>query len=158
MRTALALLVCLGFTLNAHADEPSPPVRYALTEEAFRSEPRPAAPTIGNVRCGEPVGLIEANIGAPYARVVIADGRSGYLPVQSIGADANPVCSQPLLDGAREIAIRAVIDALSEELRLRGQIYDGNCRCPGDLASNGSRCGDRSAFTRLGGVDPRNCL
>ena len=33
--------------------------------------------------------------------------------------------------------------------------YSGNCRCPYDTASDGSRCGARSAWSRSGGASPK---
>lgn len=32
--------------------------------------------------------------------------------------------------------------------------YSGNCPCPYNRASNGSRCGGRSAYSRPGGASP----
>ncbi len=32
--------------------------------------------------------------------------------------------------------------------------YSGNCPCPYNSASNGSRCGARSAYSRPGGASP----
>lgn len=32
--------------------------------------------------------------------------------------------------------------------------YSGNCPCPYNAASNGSRCGKRSAYSRPGGYSP----
>lgn len=32
--------------------------------------------------------------------------------------------------------------------------YPGNCPCPFNRASNGSRCGKRSAWSRVGGYSP----
>ncbi|WP_380181063.1 hypothetical protein [Kalamiella sp. sgz302252] len=32
--------------------------------------------------------------------------------------------------------------------------YSGNCACPFNTASNGSRCGKRSAWSRPGGASP----
>lgn len=32
--------------------------------------------------------------------------------------------------------------------------YPGNCPCPYNSASNGSRCGKRSAYNRAGGYSP----
>lgn len=32
--------------------------------------------------------------------------------------------------------------------------YPGNCPCPYNRASNGSRCGKRSAWSRVGGYSP----
>ena len=34
------------------------------------------------------------------------------------------------------------------------EAYSGNCPCPYNLASNGSRCGRRSAYDREGGDAP----
>ena len=33
--------------------------------------------------------------------------------------------------------------------------YSGNCPCPYNSASNGSRCGGRSAWSRAGGESPK---
>lgn len=33
--------------------------------------------------------------------------------------------------------------------------YSGNCPCPYNRASNGSRCGKRSAWNRAGGYSPK---
>jgi uncharacterized membrane protein len=33
--------------------------------------------------------------------------------------------------------------------------YSGNCPCPYNVASNGSRCGGRSAYSRPGGESPK---
>ena len=33
--------------------------------------------------------------------------------------------------------------------------YSGNCPCPYNVASNGSRCGGRSAYSRPGGASPK---
>ena len=33
--------------------------------------------------------------------------------------------------------------------------YPGNCPCPYNRASNGSRCGGRSAWSRPGGASPK---
>lgn len=34
------------------------------------------------------------------------------------------------------------------------QTYSGNCPCPYNTARNGSRCGKRSAYNRVGGAAP----
>lgn len=34
------------------------------------------------------------------------------------------------------------------------QEYSGNCPCPYNTARNGSRCGKRSAYNRVGGAAP----
>lgn len=42
------------------------------------------------------------------------------------------------------------------QLLIRQSInrYSGNCPCPYNRASNGSRCGKRSAYSRPGGATP----
>ncbi len=55
-----------------------------------------------------------------------------------------PVGAQKLSDAAiRQKIIKASIAA-----------YPGNCPCPYNSASNGSRCGGRSAYSRGGGYAP----
>ncbi|MCX4030321.1 hypothetical protein H0A36_24960 [Endozoicomonas sp. SM1973] len=51
-------------------------------------------------------------------------------------------------------------DTLSDQ-QIKSQIiqqsiqsYPGNCPCPYNRASNGSRCGKRSAWSRAGGYSP----
>ncbi len=47
-------------------------------------------------------------------------------------------------------------DAQIKQLLIDDSIaaYDGNCPCPYSTASNGSRCGRRSAYSREGGEAP----
>jgi len=47
-------------------------------------------------------------------------------------------------------------DAQIRKLLIKESIeaYDGNCPCPYNRASNGSRCGRRSAYDREGGEAP----
>lgn len=42
-----------------------------------------------------------------------------------------------------------------EIIRQSIESYPGNCPCPYNLASNGSRCGKRSAWNRAGGYAPK---
>lgn len=57
---------------------------------------------------------------------------------------ATPADAQKLSDAAiRQKIIKASIAA-----------YPGNCPCPYNSASNGSRCGRRSAYNRGGGYAP----
>ncbi len=46
-------------------------------------------------------------------------------------------------------------DAIAQILIDRSiNSYSGNCPCPYNRASNGSRCGGRSAYSRPGGASP----
>lgn len=47
-------------------------------------------------------------------------------------------------------------DARIKQRIIRASIaeYPGNCPCPYNSASNGSRCGGRSAWSRAGGYAP----
>lgn len=47
-------------------------------------------------------------------------------------------------------------DTQIRELLIADSIeaYEGNCPCPYSRASNGSRCGKRSAWSRPGGASP----
>lgn len=51
---------------------------------------------------------------------------------------------------------RKLSDAQIRKLLIKESIaaYDGNCPCPYSYASNGSRCGRRSAYDREGGEAP----
>lgn len=45
-------------------------------------------------------------------------------------------------------------DARNQMIQESIRGYRGNCPCPYNLASNGSRCGKRSAYARGGGAQP----
>lgn len=47
-------------------------------------------------------------------------------------------------------------DSQIRQMIIRDSIrsYSGNCPCPYNRASNGSRCGGRSAYSRPGGASP----
>lgn len=47
-------------------------------------------------------------------------------------------------------------DAAIKQKMIKNSIanYSGNCACPYQSASNGSRCGKRSAYHRAGGYTP----
>ena len=55
-----------------------------------------------------------------------------------------------------EAAPKALSDAEVKQLIIQESIssYPGNCPCPYNAASNGSRCGRRSAYSRPGGYSP----
>ena len=47
------------------------------------------------------------------------------------------------------------IDVIKQKIIQESiQSYPGNCPCPYNSASNGSRCGKRSAYNRAGGYAP----
>jgi hypothetical protein len=63
--------------------------------------------------------------------------------------------------GAHRLADKAgakkrLSDAQVKKLLIDESIaaYDGNCPCPYSRASNGSRCGKQSAYSREGGATP----
>ncbi|OOW09988.1 hypothetical protein [Acinetobacter sp. MF4640] len=46
-------------------------------------------------------------------------------------------------------------EAIKKEIIQQSiQMYSGNCPCPYNTARNGSRCGKRSAYNRVGGAAP----
>jgi hypothetical protein len=51
---------------------------------------------------------------------------------------------------------KAMTDTQVKKAIIRESIagYPGNCPCPYNAASNGSRCGRRSAYSRPGGYAP----
>ena len=53
-------------------------------------------------------------------------------------------------------ADKTITDAEVRQLTIEESIssYPGNCPCPYNRASNGSRCGKRSAWSRAGGYSP----
>lgn len=61
---------------------------------------------------------------------------------------------QPSTVGSKNPA--ELSDSQIKELIIRDSIgqYSGNCPCPYNHASNGSRCGGRSAYSRPGGASP----
>lgn len=47
------------------------------------------------------------------------------------------------------------IEAIKQKIIQQSiENYPGNCPCPYNTASNGSRCGKRSAYNRVGGYAP----
>jgi hypothetical protein len=57
---------------------------------------------------------------------------------------------------ARALKVKRLTDAQIKKLLIQASIdeYPGNCPCPYNQASNGSRCGKRSAWSREGGYSP----
>lgn len=55
-----------------------------------------------------------------------------------------------------EVAKSAIADEQVKQQIIQESIdsYPGNCPCPYNHASNGSRCGKRSAWSRAGGYAP----
>jgi len=72
--------------------------------------------------------------------------------VLSIASAASPLRSSVIAaDGVKrlsdaEIRKRIIVESIES--------YPGNCPCPYNTASNGSRCGRRSAYDREGGEAP----
>lgn len=142
---------------TAQAQEANYPIRYAQTDTPLLAEARVGGPSIDTISCGSPVTVVEAAIRAPFLRVV-SNGRLGYAAVANIGSEQRPQCESPLAaEEVQEAARRALVTALLAEAMRKTQSV-GACRCPGDLAADNSRCGERSAFSRLGGADPRDCV
>jgi hypothetical protein len=58
---------------------------------------------------------------------------------------------------ARALKVKRLTDAQIKKLLIQASIdeYPGNCPCPYNQASNGSRCGKRSAWSREEGI-PRS--
>ena len=62
--------------------------------------------------------------------------------------------------GASLLALPAMAQRLSDDqvrqlmIRESIQSYPGHCLCPFNVASNGSKCGRRSAYSRPGGYSP----
>ena len=69
-----------------------------------------------------------------------------------------PSCGQgTVLRGNQCVAIeQGPTDAQIRQMIIDSSIrsYSGNCPCPYNSASNGSRCGGRSAYSRPGGASP----
>lgn len=61
------------------------------------------------------------------------------------------LCAQPA------VAKGSLSDAQVKQRIIKGSIadYSGSCPCPYNTASNGSRCGKRSAWSRPGGESPK---
>jgi hypothetical protein len=64
---------------------------------------------------------------------------------------AQPPTVTPIVPNAS-----ATSDSQIAQILIRQSIaaYSGNCPCPYNRASNGSRCGGRSAYSRPGGASP----
>ena len=61
-----------------------------------------------------------------------------------------------LLGAACQTISADLTDSEIRQILIEGSInsYSGNCPCPYNRASNGSRCGKRSAYSRPGGAEP----
>ena len=58
---------------------------------------------------------------------------------------------------AQQRSVESLSDDEVRELIIQESIasYSGSCPCPYNRASNGSRCGGRSAYSRPGGARPK---
>lgn len=57
---------------------------------------------------------------------------------------------------AQQVPAKGMSNEKIKEAIIQNSInaYPGNCPCPFSSASNGSRCGGRSAWSRAGGYSP----
>jgi len=51
-------------------------------------------------------------------------------------------------EGKSDVEVRDIL------IKQSRQSYSGNCPCPYDRASNGSKCGKRSAYSKPSGAEP----
>jgi len=59
-----------------------------------------------------------------------------------------------LIVGGVVIAVPAIVGAIKEGGGGTTTNYSGSCPCPYSIASDGSICGDRSAWSKPGGYKP----
>lgn len=134
-----------------------PPIRYAQQQVALRVEPRDDSSQLASIVCGAPVALLDSAIGARYVHIYV-DGRQGFALAESVGAQDRPRClGETVTPGLQAAMVDALIAELTENA-VAPQLESGPCECPSDRASDGSRCGARSSFSRLGGADPADCI
>jgi hypothetical protein len=160
MLRSVAVAVALAFAANARAQEADPPPSFVQSGIDVLAEPQSGSARLTSLACGAPVVVVETQRSAPYARVVFAEDRSGYVVAAAIGP-TQPQCaaatSTAEVPAAAISALIATARALLAEI-VRNHQQVGRCQCPQDLASNGSLCGNRSAYVRLGGEDPQHCV
>jgi hypothetical protein len=70
-------------------------------------------------------------------------------PLMILATIGLAIVSQPALAKESDAQIRQKI------IKASIASYPGNCPCPYNSASNGSRCGGRSAWNRAGGYSPK---
>jgi hypothetical protein len=93
-----------------------------------------------------------------FAALAVLVGLYGLVPVAGARTDA----AAPMLAGAeapkegKAKKKKKLSDAQVRQILIDESIaaYSGNCPCPYNRASNGSRCGKRSAYNRAGGEAP----
>lgn len=85
---------------------------------------------------------------ASYVVVSFVAVFSGAIPAYAQSPAFRPVAQSDKTSGQSDDEIRDLI--------IRNSIarYPGPCACPFDRASNGSRCGKRSAYSKPGGYSP----
>lgn len=73
--------------------------------------------------------------------------------MKKLFAIAFMICAAPSFSSADE---KPLTDAEIRNILIQQSIanYPGNCPCPYNRASNGSRCGKRSAYIKPGGYSP----
>lgn len=151
-------LVCLALiSIQPAWAQVTPPIRYAQRDTVLLAEARNDSARLDDIVCGAPIAVIESALGAQYVRVHV-NGRQGFVPVNSLGAQDSPRCIGQAITRATQTAM---LNALISELTARDITLPdqfGPCRCPTDRASDGRLCGGRSSFSRLGGLDPAECI
>lgn len=91
------------------------------------------------------------------AGVVVLAGVYALTPMaQAGGADVGAPVQLQAKEEAKPKSKRKLSDAQVRQILIDKSIaaYSGNCPCPYNRASNGSRCGRRSAYDRAGGAAP----
>lgn len=139
----------------APVSAPSPVTRYVSASSLnVRSGPNTGAAVIGSLANGAQVRVFEMN--GAWARLSQPDeaGRwvhGDYLstqPPEPVLAPQTAIVQQPSEPTLSRNQI--VQEIINRSIRS----YPGNCPCPYNRASNGSRCGGRSAYSRPGGASP----
>jgi hypothetical protein len=95
------------------------------------------------------VGLYNTvpDVGHYYYRAVLDDGQVGYINTHLLegATDVSPTALASVPD-------REIIRMIIQEQRQFYYSSVGPCACPDDRARNGSACGARSGYTKLGGI------
>lgn len=95
-----------------------------------------------------------AHSGRTNAAGCHTNSKTGDYHCHNASAPKPPAAAPKIQDNSA--AIGALKDQQIRQLLIQQSIaaYSGNCACPFNSASNGSRCGRRSAYSRPGGASP----
>ena len=170
----VALVLGLVFALSSISDEPwaATPQELDRAIEAPKIQPREALyvtgnrvnirsqPTIaqnvlGQAYINQKVALVER--GTDWHRIALQDGTVGWMSAKYLSSSKVQRVAKPAATAKRSIGpqttqdIRGIRDAM---IRQSIAAYPGNCPCPYNRASNGTRCGKRSAWSKPGGYAP----